>query len=210
MDLAKFISLIDRKEIFFSSVDMFGDPYEGTLPNMNMHPGNKGIDRRRRKSILVNSWHLSEYESAAMWALYSQFNSGIAIQSTYRRLDSSFDKTPEPIYIGKVKYIDYSKERINDKHVLLPFVHKRKSFAYENELRVMTIAHDRITSRDSFGGSSQLVEEGRYVKVDLDELIERIYVSPRAPPWLGELVKSILQRFGHSHKVTVSKLYSLG
>jgi hypothetical protein len=145
-----------------------------------------------------------------MWALYSQFNSGIAIQSTYRRLDSSFDKTPEPIYIGKVKYIDYSKERINDKHVLLPFVHKRKSFAYENELRVMTIAHDRITSRDSFGGSSQLVEEGRYVKVDLDELIERIYVSPRAPPWLGELVKSILQRFGHSHKVTVSKLYSLG
>ena len=63
MDLAKFISLIDRHQLFFSSVDLFGDPYEGTLPKP---------DRRRFKkaqsmsgeNVFVNSWHLNEYESA--------------------------------------------------------------------------------------------------------------------------------------------------
>jgi hypothetical protein len=203
MDLAKFISLIDKEQLFFSRVDMFGDPYEGILPSVSQRTTN--LDRRRR-SILVNSWHLSEYESAAMWAIYSQVNSGIAIQSTYGRLDECFEKTPDPVYIGKVKYIDYSREQIDDRNILLPFVHKRKSFAYENELRVITVTPNGRHIQDSLEG-----EQGKYVKVDLGKLIERIYVSPRAPPWLGELVKSILERFGHeSYKVRVSKLYSLG
>jgi hypothetical protein len=110
-----------------------------------------------------------------------------------------------------VKYIDYSRERTNDKHVLMPFVHKRKSFAYENELRVMTFAPHGKAPRDFLAERMHTIEEGRYVRVDLLQLIERIYVSPRAASWLGELVKSIQQRFGHhSHKVTISKLCSLG
>jgi hypothetical protein len=40
--------------------------------------------------ILINGWHYNEYESAAMWDLYSQANAGIAIQSTYRKLRDSF------------------------------------------------------------------------------------------------------------------------
>jgi hypothetical protein len=89
--------------------------------------------------VFVNSWHLNEYESAAMWAIYSRFNSGIAIQSTYNRLVKSFSRCKEPIYIGKVKYIDYSNEWIDNDNILQRFIHKRKSFAYENELRVITV-----------------------------------------------------------------------
>ena len=136
MNLAKFISLIDRHQLFFSSVDVFGDPYEGALPKPNQLLATKPPPLHG-KSVFVNSWHLNEYESAAMWAIYSSFNSGIAIQSTYGRLVKSFSRCKERIYIGKVRYIDYSSESIDTDDILQRFTHKRKSFAYENELRAI-------------------------------------------------------------------------
>ena len=225
MDLAKFISLIDRHGLFFSSVDLFGDPYEGRFPQENpiesaalsgskpltsgrlQRSGRECVDRRR---YLVNSWHMSEYESAAMWAIYSQFNSGIAIQSTYERLAKSFRKSSDKIYISKVTYIDYTNEKMAEHggNPIVPFLYKRKSFSYENELRVITIVpKDKQSIKN---GLPSPADDGKYIPVDLNTLIERIYVSPRAPPWLGDLVESILQRFGQSqHQVIVSKLFSL-
>src|SRR5688500_2598177 len=109
IDYAKFVSLMDRKSLFFTKAINFDDPYEGTVPKYNdmsrrqvyqdtkhrfkddeqfeyflrTSPDvNKSIHDRFRKSILINSWHLNDYESAAMWDLYSQRNAGIAIQST--------------------------------------------------------------------------------------------------------------------------------
>src|SRR5258705_185923 len=38
----------------------------------------------------IISWHMNEFESAAMWQLYANFDEGIAIRSTYKRLRDCF------------------------------------------------------------------------------------------------------------------------
>ena len=56
-----------------------------------------------RKLTLINCWYQSEYESDAMWQLYS--NNGIAIQTTFGKLKNSFKNSNDNVLIGQVKYI---------------------------------------------------------------------------------------------------------
>jgi hypothetical protein len=37
---------------------------------------------------------------------------------------------------------------------------------------------------------------GKYVGVDLDNLIEKVFVAPDAPNWIKEMVELIVQRYG--------------
>ena len=36
IDFTKFVSLLDRKALFFVRADKLGDPFEGTLPDANV------------------------------------------------------------------------------------------------------------------------------------------------------------------------------
>src|SRR5919108_1552719 len=84
IDYPKFISLLDKRALFFSKIKPFDDPYEGTMPKCNRTDSrhdDKDIPspdiveaelKRRRRTVLVNSWHINEYESAAMWLLYNR------------------------------------------------------------------------------------------------------------------------------------------
>jgi len=36
MDFTKFVSLLDRRELFFSRTDRLGDPFEGSCPRKNL------------------------------------------------------------------------------------------------------------------------------------------------------------------------------
>ncbi len=49
---------------------------------------------------MINSWHLSDYESAALWELYGT-KTGIAIHST---TGESFVMTDDSVWIGCVNY----------------------------------------------------------------------------------------------------------
>ena len=54
---------------------------------MILNPKYRESDLRKLGNrFLVNSWHMNEYESAAMWDIYSTRDFGIAIRSTIKRL----------------------------------------------------------------------------------------------------------------------------
>ena len=54
---------------------------------------------------------------------------------------------------------------------------------------------------------SDVVEQrGRYIRVDLDGLVNEIVVSPYAAPWFGELVRSMAARSFENVSVTQSTL----
>lgn len=151
MDFAKFVSLLERKGLFFSRVDRLGDPFEGSYAAGNeeerkrvyellgiptrfiKEKGAGGFIKGYRKYIMVNCWHMSKYESAAMWKLYSRTEEAICIQSTYKRLR---DCIPD-IHIGTVQYIDYEYDKIPEWNIFYPFMYKRKSFEHEQELRAV-------------------------------------------------------------------------
>jgi hypothetical protein len=217
MDFTKFVSLIDSQRLFFSRADLLGDPFEGSLPRMNfmarqqlierfLHEDKKlyansyaGMSRLYRewlKISAINCWHMNEHESAAMWKLYLKSNEGIAVQSTYQSLrESIIDE--ERVFLGVVKYIDYERETIDAQNVFSAYVHKRKSFEHEREVRAVVVKPEK---------EDGTIGQGLKINVDLNRLIKQIYVAPSAPSWFAELVSAVFHRYGHTFEVKHSNL----
>ena len=224
MDFTKLVSLIDSRRLFFARADKFNDPFEGSWPKVNVlarreipdqlpAAAREGyvkalasfqtLDKMWPKYHAINCWHMNEHESAAMWRLYLKSDEGIAVQTSYRKFRSSFTDDKE-IYIGVVKYIDYETEWIDAGNMLLPFVHKRKSYEHEREVRAVVTQWP--TGEYGLDFSHDTIVAGLGIKVDVEQLIERIYVAPSSPAWFAELVGALVQRYGYNFPVVQSKL----
>lgn len=229
LDFTKFLSLIDSSCLYFTRVDKFDDPFEGSWPKLNVEEklivsgehkenGQKSfLEVRDEKSsdfnknwlryIAVNCWHENEHESAAMWKLYLKSNEGIAIQSTYDRLKKSIIDR-ECVYLGRVKYIDYEAEFMKtNSNILGPFVHKRKSFEYEKEIRVVIVKWPIVG--DTLDFSKETIINGLPIKVEIESLIQKIYVAPNAPTWFSTLVRKTVKRYGYDFVVIHSQMDSI-
>lgn len=157
-----------------------------------------------RERTFVNCWHLNEYESAAMWDLYLKSNEGIAIQTNFGRLKRSLNCCKENIYIGRVKYIDHNKES-NFGNGLSPFFTKRNSFSHEQEVRLLYSA--TLDNNSNALPDKNII--GVNFQINLEDLIESVYVSPDAAPWFVDVVKVVLNKFNIDVEVIHSKLYEL-
>jgi hypothetical protein len=219
MDFTELVSMLDRGELFFVRIDKVDDPYEGTVPQFNLrermatyraqYPDRTedrteeqlqksfdDIDHHadeliRQGKVLINCWHMNEFESAAMWDLYAK--SGIAIKTTFKKLKDSLDKgTPELIKFGLVEYTDFTSEWMAEDNLCPRFFLKRKSFEHEKELRAvlqLELEGPTVMVRDGkryvedvrdTSDPKQKTERGRYVTADIHTLISEIYIAPRA------------------------------
>jgi hypothetical protein len=233
LDIPKFISLIDNRALFFSRADHLGDPFEGSIPqttdqiNLN-HDKNSGkpgsivysddgtpheaysMHDFFRKTGYVCGFHVNPYESAAFWSIYTKSKQGVAIQSTFNRLCNCFHvDREENEKISLVTYIDYTTDTIPvSKNAYLALIHKRKSFEHEKELRaIITFPHQIFPS----GGElpKELLDnfpKGILIPVDLDILIEKIYIAPTSPQWMKELLTSISRKYELRKEILQSTL----
>jgi len=218
VDFTKFISLLETQKLFFTRSDMFEDPYEGRLSAASvrflhdamakdgMSPS--VIDQfltgyeNMRQHMFISCWHANQGESAAMWKLYLQSNEGVAIRTDSDTLSAILQAAPTNAGISEVKYIDYDNTPIPIHNTFFPYVHKRQSFAHENELRAIIWRMD--SSNDSLipvGSTSVSVD------VSLAKLIKAIHVSPTSPRWFGELVEQVARRYGLHVPIVRSNLY---
>lgn len=217
MDFTKFVSLLEKKCLFLSRVDMFDDPYEGATSHANSEirpflykdqglPPNAVLQmsmfmKMTRQWTYVNCWHMNQSESAAMWKLYAQTNEAVAIQSTFSKLHQSL---PSDTYLGKVNYIDYDKDWLPEGNAFRPYVHKRRSFEHEKELRVLM--QDLPSTGSGFDHNLINIELGKSIEINLSELIEHVYVSPTAPNWFYDVVCGVSKRYGYEFDIKQSKL----
>lgn len=239
IDLAKFISLLERRSLYFARADTLDDPFEGSYGH-----GNIGLPDEQRQKLeryfttlrqhfYVNCWHINEFESAAMWKLYASHEYSIAIQSTWPRirgvLPHRLDKYGFPkrghIDIGKVRYMDYAHERIWEGFTFDAFLHKRKSFEHEQELRAFFSDPDfpdiprwywLVSGSNGWSIDPELSKlnlnlapgpMGIYIPINLKALITRISISPEAPDWFQPLVTSVCARFKLDVPIEKSELH---
>lgn len=231
MDFTKLVSLISTQSLYFCRSDKFKDVFEGKVFGLErkyeflentVFPGEdvkkaiiesaKGYDRSvienselQRQTTFINCWHLNEYESAAMWDLYLKSNEGIAIQTTFDRIKRSLKACKEGVYVGEVEYIDHTMQGNYYGTVLSPFFTKRLSFKHEEEVRLVYSAE---ANNEDFTSKYREVL-GHNIKVDISELIERVYISPDADYWFVDVVKSVLEKFDMDVEVIHSKLYEI-
>jgi len=221
LDFTKFVSLLDINALFFARADTMEDPLEGSLSKANIEARQKDDSRIPQKAlkqiadlhknaryhVFINSWHMNDVESAAMWKLFLQSSEGIAIQSTVGNLKKSVDLSSNyEINIAKVEYIDYETHMIPERNILYPFIHKRKSFEHEKELRALTLIMPEKPDEDSIDFSVPNQNLGIYVPIDVNTLIDRVYVSPTALPWFYDLTRSVMEKYGIEKEVIKSNL----
>ena len=216
LSFTKFVSLLGKKALFFSRADKLGDPFEGTLTKINctlleqnheipdeMKTAHLDFIRNCSRFILVSCWHESAHESAAMWKLYSKEQEGIAIKTNFESFRQSFTDE-EDIFIGKIDYIDYQNYIIPVSNFFYPYLHKRKSFEHENEVRAIMMCFPPPT--ENMDLSRDTVRAGRYCKVNISSLVQEVVVAPYAEDWFLELVVSISNNYGLSAPVYRSSL----
>lgn len=229
MDLPKLISLLHTSKLFFSRVDKLGDPFEGSSPQGLINARKKLLTQikqdpqyshmpEKREEILhsydtvpetlatmskfmaVNCWHMNDDESMAMWKLYLSSSDGIAIQTTYSRLQQSFQHAEEAVNMGMVNYIDYDNESFSAMNIDYLFMHKRKCFKHEHEVRCL------VRRWPEHWRDAPLIEEGVSIPVILNVLIENIYVAPTSPDWFLDVVNTVICKFGQGQIAIKSSL----
>jgi hypothetical protein len=230
LDFTKFFSMLENKALFFCRSDKLGDPFEGSYSKANIRSRVNIYSDWLKKELLtlsilykdirrftiINCWNINECESSSLWSLYAGAGRGIAIQSTVDRLKKCFGCELESgivqgVFIAKVKYIDYNNEKIPEGSFIAPFLHKRKSFAHENELRAIIV---KIPPTDSYGHidpdklikTPDIFDQGENIDVNLENLIENVYVSPLSPNWYRCLVDSVMKKYDLIRTSVISSL----
>jgi len=208
LDLSKFLDLLMSRKLFMSRSDKFEDQYEGTFSEPTYEEIKKLSEnnpefldyyKSHREKVVVSSWHINEYESFAMWQIFTQNNEGLAIQSTIGRLQKALK--PEINYsqfIGEVNYIDYKKEYIPFDNLFFPFMFKRKSFQYEREIRIIS----------DLSESNIKINDGIKIDVDINQLIEKIYIHPKSENWYKKLVIELVSKLDYTIEIEKSDLES--
>jgi AP2 domain len=209
MDFTKFLAMLEDKALFFSSSSNFEDPFEGAYSLGNVFKRGFVMSRSAKKKELslsaaepkyvISCWYAAQHESAAMWSLYSKTADSIAIKTTVKRLRASL---PSPAQMGLVKYVDYTQSWIPEDTPILRYFHKRISFQHEHELRAVV---DLANPQASLMGN--MSENGLKVGMDLNYLIEAIYIGPKSSDWFVDLVCAVCKRYGIKAEPTRSSLY---
>lgn len=194
-DLLENTSVVEKKEIISRTMDSIKQ-----ITNFTINYG--------PKMYCVNCWHANDNESYAFWNIYTNKNDGIAIQSTIGKIKYSTRDNPETMFIGDVNYIDYSTQSTGFAG-LEQFFTKCIEYKYENEVRLL------ICNKTSKNNPDKIVHPydkdfdppaGLYLSLDLDSLIESIYISPYFEDWKTDVLEKLLDNYDIKKKPIKSKL----
>jgi hypothetical protein len=233
--LEGFLSMLSRQALFFVKASELEDHYEGTLPKFNellaqsifrpQLPSDYDFENFRRQVsesynlfkqiILINSWYLDEFELVSMWRVREN---GVLVESTFKHFRDSFrENQRDTVHIGTVKYMDFQTEWLPEGNLFEAFVTKRRQFQSEHEIRAVRMLPGSIVGLQPAPGqptvpeerldSSEILSKGKYVSVDLNELISRVHVAPLADDWIVPAIRSVLSKYGVNKPVEKSALY---
>lgn len=224
MDFTKFMYLLNDSSLYLCRADLFEDKFEGSITKKNLEERNEKFQNYHhqdpnmnatnflstyckdlREFTFINCWHLSNYESAAMWKLYSKIPEAIAIETSYSKLVNALSLHEEVFYIGKISYIDFDKDNKKDENTLDAYKYKRKFFEHEKEVRIIY----QEPYIYEFNKKKIQSKKGINIEFPLNELIENIYVSPVASDKFLKQVDILRERYEIKAKIIKSDLYDI-
>ncbi len=217
MDLSKFLSLITNKKIFFCNMNYLPDQNEGTIPirnrmnfkieqgtasediviDGNYNPRTHSVDikymyskilEKHKRTTLVSCWTKKDTESFLLWKAYAPIN-GIAIKTKIINIKNAIDISDD-YYITDINY--QKIDNCDNKFKILSY--KYPFYKEENEVRIII---PNISNK-----------KGKNYSVDVDNLIDEIYVSPLTDYWFFEVFKKIVSKFNKklSNKIIKSEI----
>ena len=202
MDLWKFTSIVQTQGLYFARLTDLDDPWEGFLTSATVgmlqaalvSPNATATTRENvpriirmyedaRQRLFASCWHMAERESAAMWKIYAAEGGGVCISTTVTRIREALQAEVRPVIGGVVKYVDYEIARIDWRNMVVPALHKRLPFEYEQEFRALYLNPGPAMA-------------GLLMTVDLGRLIDRVILAPGLPGWSESVVRNLMDYAG--------------
>ncbi|MCM1990759.1 hypothetical protein [Oceanirhabdus seepicola] len=198
MDFIKFMNFIHYEELFFARADKFEDALEGEIPKCYFksytQEQKEGYDEalkvfnRDKQKTFISCWNVFEEESYGLWKIYGGKN-GLAIVTTLEKFKKALEYSNAAIC--EVTYIKHDQIHIKEltsPRITTPdgfsrnnfFVYKENYFHYEKEVRAIIATDEKDTNKK--------------VKINFNELVEKIIISPFACDWFVEMVKDIVSK----------------
>lgn len=216
LKVSRFAEMLDRSQLYFAASTQFTDKFEGATavlpPDFPLDPRFAPMDHMEdayfkwRFLFKINCWHRAEYESNAMWRLYAEESKGVAICSTPERMRAAIKPYyvnnpdyPEILWAGAVKYYDFLKVRLPASGNTRYFS-KHEAFSWEREFRLLI----SMMEANEFGVDVTL--NGISVRVDLEALIEAIFIGPELSKENQEIVIERSRKAGLGAKIQKSSL----
>ena len=207
MELTRFLRLIDGRYLWFSRVDKFNDPLEGTLTDGEFLYKPESPDepptlrdatadpfaQAIRHTTYVNCWRMGENESMAMWDLYGKGTGVVAVTTTVGHLKRQLENDQRSVYIAEVRYVDWQAS--NALRGMFDLI-TRKDSSYEHEGEVRLFFWNTAGLRTDGAYSSDEIPPGLTFGINPQETLTQIWISPREHPSMKPLIEGLIARYG--------------
>ena len=223
LSLAKLLALLTSRSVFLCRADRFADAFEGSFTEGSLrdHADEWGTEYPDNLVTLarwipcrsfVSCWHASEVESAALWKVYAGEEGAIAIKSTIGALQRAFPSMLESNGdlivsqdVRRVQYIDYRTAHPHLNDLAGPLCYKRQAFSFEQEIRVIRQELPTGPSPRAGQPNGRAIlmgpppeDAGREIVVNVEQLVEAVYIAPSSPAWLLPTVSQTIKALGFS------------
>ncbi len=167
-----------------------------------------------KTDTIINCWSINSHENFALWKLYVPEKNGVVIKSNVENYKECFKNVEADVNATKIHYIDYTTDffyknlipkdsrQFRGFNLSAPFVHKRKHFLFEDEYRTVIHCDKNGDKLKNYKTN----DKGYFIPIDLNSLIDEIFVSPGSPKDYLEFITYLLESFGIDKKVNNSVL----
>lgn len=208
MDYWKFEKFLEKKSLYLCRADILQDKFEGTYSGAQIesinnfhrkHTDNKALKeeeifrKNQRKKYFINCWSISEKDQDLMWKGYTNNIDGVAIKSTIERIQNNLNTNTyfHPLDLSEVNYY----EQQEGKHIdyidgFDAFINKDVYFELDKEIRILHWPNIDVSNSP----------KGEIMPVDLDILIDSIFLSPTFPKEKIKDVKDLIEKANLSSK----------
>jgi len=192
--------LLNTEELFLTNLPALEDKYEGALTTRARESlanwfqtqnrcaravayGEVEKYQQSQAEFYVSCWHMNEQESYLMWKAYG--DRGYAIQTTFERVQCSFEQTAAVITGGTVDYVDFDRDLTPVGNSFNHVATKDTPYTDEREFRLV------FWNLDPRNANVALLPKGVRIPVDVRMLIRSIVPSPFANSMDTELERLI-------------------
>lgn len=235
MDLAKYLSILDRRCLFFARATTLGDPFEGSSTKMMV------AGREYRREYLKEN-RATDPKLAPLKDLpdemFTTWGNGMAraykafvpeylvscwhmneheSAAMWKLYSSSHDAVCIRSTYRRLRQclpqcvfigeVNYinCETEVFSERNTFNFI-MHKRLSFEHERELRAIFWEKHGIPEAESYKAQIEPAGLAIEVDLPALIESVYVSPMAAPWFGDLVKAMTTRCGFAFPVSQSML----
>jgi hypothetical protein len=219
MDVPKFLSLLSTSELWLARSNTLKDKREGSFSRemkdeLNVIYENlKSEGKIESESLIKNTfdyeefvknnsyftcWHKSADDNMVMWEIYGKSENSVAIKTNSSKLKSSFNlenimKFSLEVALDEVEYLEFDKTP-SLQNSRQPFFIKRPHFFFEKEVRLYIRSREHHSTENS--------PPGYKIHVNLNVLLEEVYVHPDAEQWFFEAIVDVVKKYNLSVSVT--------